>query len=116
MAERAVDVREQRLPSQFSNCTALHVPLDEFGSIPPAATIRLLAAFSIYFIRTLRYFCVAIQDLADGPDGLTLRHGFCAATRMEMALRVIEDLDTEFAARERVPLPDEPITAVSSFP
>lgn len=61
--------------------------------------------------RTLLYLYGTVQDLADGLSGITIHHRFCAAAWIEMSLHVIEGLVTEFAARERVLLFDEFITA-----
>lgn len=53
----------------------------------------------------------AVQNSADGPGGITLRHLLRAAARKKIALRVMEGLAAKFAARKRVPLQDEPIMA-----
>lgn len=63
----------------------------------------------------MRIFCYlseAVQDRAGGVIGLTHRHRFCTTVQVEMALRVTESLDTEFAARGQIMLLDEPIMEV----
>lgn len=62
-------------------------------------------------MRSLRYITGAVQDIFDGPGGLTRRHRFCTAVQMEMAFRVTEGLVADFAAREQVSLLDERIMA-----
>lgn len=51
---------------------------------------------------TLRYLSGKVHDRADCPGGITLRHHFYAATRMELELPVIKGLVAEFTARKRV--------------
>lgn len=97
---------EQLRLNQIFNGTTFHVPLDKYGSIPPAA-------FAIHPVRTLRFFSEAVQDRGNGLDGFKLHNGFCTTVQIEMALGVTENLVAEFAARKRVPLLDEPIIAAS---
>lgn len=52
-----------------------------------------------------------VQDRANGPDGIKLRHHFCAVARMEVVLRITKELVSEFTDRERVPFLDESIAA-----
>lgn len=70
------------------------------------AQLSLPAAFAIPPVPTLGYCSEVVQDRAYIPGSITLRHRFCAAAQMEIALRVIEGLVFEIAARERVPLLD----------
>lgn len=58
---------------------------------------------------TLRYFFEAVQDRAEGTNGLTRGHRFRTVARMEIALYVTEGLNIELAVREQVPLLDMPI-------
>lgn len=93
------------------NGTALHAPLAEFRFFPPAGQFHLPAAFDVLPVKTLHYFSEVSWDRVSCPGGLTRRHRFRKAAQMEMALRFMEGLVLELAARERVPLLDEPILA-----
>lgn len=107
MVERPVAPWEQLRPSQIFDTTALYAPLNELGSILPAAQFRLPSAIGIRCVSTLRYFPGAIEDCTDRHGDITLRHGIYAAAQSEMALRVIKGLAARLAAREWVPLLDK---------
>lgn len=106
IVERAVVGREQLRLNQISNGMVLHAPLDELRSISPATQSCLLVAFTIPPMGTLSYFFGVVQNCFDGLGGLTRRHRFCTAVRMEMALFVTKGLVAEIPAREQVPLLD----------
>lgn len=112
MVARAAAAWKQFLLSQFSNRSALHAPFDEFGSITSAAQFCSSAAYTIPSECTLRYFFRAVQDRADGLDGLTKGHCFRMAARMEMALRATKHLHAQFATRQWVLVLEELIMAV----
>lgn len=103
---------DQLCLSQIFDCMALHAPLDEFESTPPAAQFCLPAGFFIPLLRTFCYFSGVVQDCFDRPGALTRSHRFCTMVRMEIALRVTEGLVAEFATREWVLLLDEPLMEV----
>lgn len=107
---------EQLCLSQISNGRALHAPLDELESCPPATWFCLHAVFAISLVRTFCYFFGAVQDRTDGNGGTTRRHHFSRAVQMELSLRVTENLGDELTAKEQVPLVDEAlIMAVFHF-
>lgn len=59
---------------------------------------------------------IAVQDQASGIGKITLRHHFCAAAQMELALHAINALNSEFDFRELVTLFDAfIITVLLSF-
>lgn len=78
MVECAVATWERLRLSQFSDKTARHAPLDEFGSIRSVPKFRLFAAFSIPPVRALRYIFGAVQDRAGVSGGAMRRRCFCA--------------------------------------
>lgn len=69
----------------------------------------LLPAF--LFLLSLRYFSGAVQDLLNGPGGLTCPGRVCSAVQMDMALRVTVDIIPEYTVRESVPSIDGLIVA-----
>lgn len=93
--------------SRISFGAVLHASLDEFVAILSAPQCSLPSAFAILPIPTFRYFANAVWDCVEGFSGIGLPHCFYTAARVEMSLRVIEGLRTEFIVRERVPLLDE---------
>lgn len=97
--------------SRISNGTALHASLDGFVYNTLAANFGLLVAFAIPLVRTLRYFSRAVKIVPTSFGDFTHRHRFCTGARMEMALRVIESLVAEFAARKRLSLFNNSIMA-----
>lgn len=116
MVKRATAALEQPEMSRASNEKALHVRLDEFGSVPSAAQFQLLNAFAISPVRSLRCISGAFKVLDNGHIGITRRCRFCTAVPMEIALRATEVLVAEISARKQVPMLDEPNTiALSSL-
>lgn len=90
--KRAVAVWGQLRLSQIFDTTALYDPVDEFGSVSPAAQLQFPSAIAIRFVRTLRSVSRTREDCNDWHGDLTLRHRFCATALMKMALRVIKGL------------------------
>lgn len=82
-----------------------------FTSRPVPSSCRLFHPSCSYLVVLSR----AVQDRADKTGGITLRHRFCAAAELQMALRVIQDLAAKLASRERVPLHDEHYQGKPSF-
>lgn len=80
-----------------------------FGSTSPAVHFCLSTAFAILSVSALSPFSGAIHDRAHGPVGLTRRYGFCEKGKMKSTFYFTEGLVADFAARERVPLLDEPV-------
>lgn len=105
--KKATAAWEQLEISEIFSGSALHVPLFEFGAIPPAARLYLSSTFTTVPIRSIRYLAEAVRDRTDGLDSITLRHHICNAARWEMSLRVLEGLVSDFAAREGVSSLDE---------
>lgn len=87
-----------------SEDAALRTSLNELGPISPAAQFSLSFAIAIFTRFTMRYFFGVVQAGAGDPRGFMHRHCYFTAVWMEMALRVTEDLVSEFAYSKWVPL------------
>lgn len=111
MAERLAAEWGQLHLSRVSDGTALYALLNKIGIISSDAQFHFSSTFATSIIRTLRFFSRAIHNVPGRPGGITLRHRFCAGAWMKMVQRVIDGLFAEFAARERLSLPDEHIMA-----
>lgn len=109
MVQRSVPAWEQLLLTQLLDGTVLHAPFDDIGSILSAVPFCVPAANDTPPVHSLRYFSGAVQDRADGSDGLFRHHHLCTLMRMEIAFCATEGLIAEIAASKRVQWLDKPI-------
>lgn len=73
---------EHVFPSEISDGKALHAPLHEIGSNPPAVQVCLSNAFAILPIRTLHFFSTVIHDRVYEPGGIAPLDRSCAVAEM----------------------------------
>lgn len=115
MRERTTATREQICFSQISSGAALHVPLDAFGAILPAAQFGPISFFLIPPICIIRYFAMGVQDRTDGHGGFTLRRRFCAAAWWEISLCVTRILRLNFLLESKCRCFPNLLCALSEF-